>query len=832
MRLILIIFYIFLIYSSIQSLNIFVDEEDENTIYITSKVNEVFASTQIIQYFINHLDESIELSISFPIIDEISLSKFFISIGEKVIISKIMEKETAEEKYKEALEEGNTGFISMYDEGKVNYIVNIGNIKPKQKVILNSFFIQTIGSQDMSYEFIIMEKYPTFHYKELNINNPRNKKIKANFKIETQSKITRIIAPFYDEEAKKKSKYEISFDKDFKEANIKYEKNPDNQKNIDEIKFGPQTGYPGQVNKPTFLTSFCILFRTENMYKPTLYYQYNQELNEISYSINYVYSSEILKNIPIPEQPDQDNKISYYLKYQDNNINETPGLFIFLIDQSGSMQGKSIGLVREALLLFIQSLPPGSYFQFIGFGSDYKKYNNIPVEYNQENVNNIINVISNLQADMGGTNIGSPLNDIYKDINYSKIKLSKNILILTDGQVHDREQCINLITANSNKFRIHALGIGDSFDKILIERSGKLGKGSSIFVEDVEKIKIAVINTLNKCLRPYLIDIKFNFQNYKNIIDNSIIITEPSNNFSFQDEIINFSFILKEESQIEIDEIFKSFKIEITGKNPTNLFKENISFDKFKNIIHINNGNEMSKMIVGKALKYNKELTNNINKEIEFSKKYQILSKNTALFAEIINDKNDSEKNELIRVNLNDYSNNNIDYNMVNFRRRNGGGMKTHRIRNLYDSNSLFDSGPIQLMSCSVPVSFIETSYSDSPINKKNDSSENINNNNLSGLDNNILMSQDIIEGYWNENEYTKKLVNIITQEKFNKITDRIKKLNKSNEEIKIKYTILVIYYLKINHSDKLDEYKFIINKAKKYLTKQGIKYETIIDGI
>ena len=55
----------------------------------------------------------------------------------------------------------------------------------------------------MSYEFIIMEKYPTFHYKELNKDEARNKIIKANFIIETQSKLTRLIAPFFDEIAKK-----------------------------------------------------------------------------------------------------------------------------------------------------------------------------------------------------------------------------------------------------------------------------------------------------------------------------------------------------------------------------------------------------------------------------------------------------------------------------------------------------------------------------------------------------------------------------------------------------------------------------------------------------
>ena len=583
--------FIIFLFISFQSFTSLTEDETEleNTIYLSSKINEVFASTELTQYFINPLEKTIELIVSFPIKKEINLLKFVITMGEQIVVSKVLPKEVAKEKYENSIYSGDTGFISKYDEEMSNYEVNIGNIEAKQKIKLRTYFIQNIGSQDMSYEFVIMEKYPTFHYKELNQNKNRNKKIKANFIIETQSKITRIIAPFYDEEAKKNSKYEVTLDKELKKANIIYEKNPDFQPNFDEFeKFGPERGYPGLVNQPTFLTSFSILFRTENMYKPTLYYQYNHDLGEIAYSINYVYSSKELKNIPIPEKPDQDNTISYYSKYEESIINETPGLFIFLIDQSGSMRGQSIELVRQALILFIKSLPQGSYFQFIGFGSSYKKYNNIPVEYNEENVNSIINIILKIEANMGGTNIGSPLNDIYKDDYYTNIKLSKNILILTDGQVNNRDECVNLITANSNKFRIHAIGIGDSFDKILIERSGKLGKGSSNFVEDIEKINTVVINTLNKCLRPYLIDINFAFKN--NIIQNSIVISEPMNNFAYQDEIINYSFILKEENKISIDNFLETFTIEITGKNPKNIINEKISFDKSENIIRLKNG--------------------------------------------------------------------------------------------------------------------------------------------------------------------------------------------------------------------------------------------------
>ena len=787
------------------------EEELENTIYLSSNINEVFASTELTQYFINPLEKTIELIVSFPIKKEINLLKFEITMGEKIVVSKVLPKEEAEEKYENSIYSGDTGFISKYDEEMSNYEVNIGNIEAKQKIKLRTYFIQNIGSQDMSYEFVIMEKYPTFHYEELNIDKPRNKKIIANFEVETQSKITRLIAPFYDEKAKNNSIYEVSFSDNYKKANIVYIKNPDEQTNIDTLGSGEEIGYAGQVNKPTFFTSFCILFRTENMNKPILYYQYNPELDEISYSINYVFSSRHLQNIPIPEIPDQDNTKSYYSIYEENIINDTPGLFIFVIDQSGSMQGKSIELVRKALLLFIQSLPPGSYFQFIGFGTNFIKYNENPVEYNKENVENIIEIISNMQANLGGTNINSPLEAIYKDTNYSKINLSKNILILTDGQIFDRDQCIDLITANSDKFRINSLGIGDSFDKVFIERSGKLGKGSFLFVENVEEINTAVINTLNKCLRHYITDIDYNFKNYKNNFNSNIISCNQENDLAYQDEIINFSFILNEDNKIDLDEILEPIQIEIIGKNPIKLIKEITSFDK-ENSIKLPDGDLLSKMIVGKALKNNKDLIDDKDKEVEFSIKYQILSKNTALFAVIIND-NDLQENKLITVNLNNYiSKPSEDYFIYNTYSTNGmagGSMPT--------------SAPFPSQDGNKGAVMYESDY-ESEEEKEKDSFEDITTQ--------LIMKQDIIEGFWDENEETKNLINLLGNDIYNNIDNKIKMLNIEDTQNKIKYTILVIYYLNNKLADKINDYRLIINKANNFLLNQGITYEDFIKEI
>jgi hypothetical protein len=387
------------------------------------------------------------------------------------------------------------------------------------------------------------------------------------------------------------------------------------------------------------------------MNTPILFSQYDPQSKETAYCLNYIYTSKNVRNIPVPEKPDQDNTISYYTKYQENLINETPGLFIFLVDQSLSMIGNSINLVKKALALFIQSLPPKSYFQFIGFGSDFYKYNETPVEYTKKNVKDILSKINDMSANMGGTNISSPLKNIFENNNsYDKIFLSKNIFLLTDGHVNDRESCINLIAVNSNRFRIHAMGIGNNFDKILIQRSGMLGKGSSHFIEDINKINDVVIEALNKCLRPYLVDLKFNFSN--NIIKNPIIINEPINNFTYQDEVVSYSFILDSKNKINLNNLKQPIHIEITGKDPLNEIKEGIDLSFPDNIFKLKDGNNLIKIIIGQGLKHNKNLLESAEKEIEFSKKYQLLSKNTALFGEIIKDGNISQT-ELIKVDLN-----------------------------------------------------------------------------------------------------------------------------------------------------------------------------------
>ena len=87
--------------------------------------------------------------------------------------------------------------------------------------------------------------------------------------------------------------------------------------------------------------------------------------------------------------------------------------YIFLIDRSYSMHYR-IKLARLALILFIQSLPEGSQFNVCSYGSSHQfMFEERSVEYNDENMRTAIEQIKTFEADLGGTEIFTPLSAIF-----------------------------------------------------------------------------------------------------------------------------------------------------------------------------------------------------------------------------------------------------------------------------------------------------------------------------------------------------------------------------------------------------------------------------------
>ena len=89
---------------------------EEQIIYISSEVNEIYAKTEIKQNYKNNYKSTIEIKIQFPILKDYNLSKFIVKIDEKTIISKILEKQKGKEKYNDEISSGNTALYGKIED--------------------------------------------------------------------------------------------------------------------------------------------------------------------------------------------------------------------------------------------------------------------------------------------------------------------------------------------------------------------------------------------------------------------------------------------------------------------------------------------------------------------------------------------------------------------------------------------------------------------------------------------------------------------------------------------------------------------------------------------
>ena len=304
---------------------------DKYDIYVESFINEGFVETYFIQYYNNKSNNKINIFYNIPIniCKEMQFVDFEIEIGDKKIKSKIIPNK--EEQIKNELEKDeNKNKIDKKDNPQINIV-----LKPKMSVKFKTHYVQSLVSQELTYIYRLMRKFPNFYSLSGNKPNSLNDvldksaphSLKANIYFQTFSQVSKFTSkvdggnPNIKYNLKNKMKYEMEITLE----SIKYTKNEIYDSNIPLI---------------------SIMFQTENYNVPKLYKQYNPLNDETSYLLSFF-------------------KINNNKEYSKN--------------------------ICKSLLL---SLSNDNYFQIIEYQKNVKLYNILPLKCEKENIKNTIKNIS------------------------------------------------------------------------------------------------------------------------------------------------------------------------------------------------------------------------------------------------------------------------------------------------------------------------------------------------------------------------------------------------------------------------------------------------------
>lgn len=417
-------------------------------------IKDCLSTVEITQLYTNKNTASVECEYVFPIDPQTTaLTSLVVTMDDKRIEAKVVEKNKADEKYADAIAKGNTAFKTNQDEQQPDIIrVTIGNLLPEKDATVVVKYVKLLEAEDGNWCFRIPLAHTPRYGESSNAHGENIEpefvkgttlpyKWHLNMTVKTSKPITKMSSPSH------------KIDIEFKDSNKQAVVNLVNRNEVPDC-------------------DLIILFKTEQFSTPSAILQKSAEFDGYAALISFYPS--------FGEEADEDGSGEYF----------------FVLDCSGSMHGKRIELAKSALQMFLRSLPVDSKFNIVCFGTNFRFFRSGTVKYSPRSLKDAIDYLKCIKADMGGTEISKALSAIYAvatDPFYPR-----SIFMLTDGAVDQPKEVINMIKKNVYNTRVHCFGIGSGASRALVKGSALAGRGSFQFAIEGEDLTPKVISSLKK----------------------------------------------------------------------------------------------------------------------------------------------------------------------------------------------------------------------------------------------------------------------------------------------------------------------------------------------
>ncbi|KAH3732835.1 Vault protein inter-alpha-trypsin domain [Pelomyxa schiedti] len=411
------------------------------------------------QRFENRENDPLEVVYEFILGDDVSVSAFVADIEGKKVSGVVQEKQKAKELYDDSIASGGGAFLVEESTEQSNmFTVNIGNLPPQKEALISLSYVCNLDTlPDGTIRFCLP-------------GTPAN--IPLQISTPTLSTI------YFKEVGASGISIRASLDMSSPISNAAC--------NTHTI-----TVEPGE--KPTK----AIVTLAEETFAPG---------KDFELLIQLAPTNEINCRVQQSEQGDKVAMLTFFPKLEGDVVSEC----IFVVDRSGSMEGEPIEQVKQTLQIFLRSLPEGTRFNIIGFGTYHVTlFSKGSAVYNEETLDTASKYVVKMSANLGGTNIMGPLKSIFSKKPTPGIP--RQVFLLTDGQISDTEECIAAVRGNASTTRVFTYGIGKDVDRKLVRGLAKAGNGECELIQDTQSMNQKVLRLLNKALQPALTDVTLNW---------------------------------------------------------------------------------------------------------------------------------------------------------------------------------------------------------------------------------------------------------------------------------------------------------------------------------
>lgn len=424
------------------------------------------ARVTVAQRYVNTEKKPIEAVYSFPLEESSAVCGFTVETGGRVIVGKIEEKEKAFEKYDNAIADGHGAFLVDQDRPNI-FTASVGNLKPGQEATISLSYAAELEQHGDSVRVMIPTTISPRYIPQ------------SQLKTIDPSELDHLTPPTVIGAVP----YGLSFE-------LKYDA-PQGVKSVNCPSHPAQVEIDGNTARVSLMGDKIQLDR------------------DVVVNVTLARPHEAGAIVARDGDGTRAVMLNFYPDIATMGGARGPSEFVFIVDRSGSMQGESITQALNALRLALRSMDEGDRFNIVGFGSHTEKMYPEPVAYSQKTLDEATKKLESWDANLGGTELLQPLQLVLEQS--GPATLPRQIMLLTDGQVGNEAQCIELAGKHAGSARLFTFGIGHGASEHLVRGLARASGGQAEFIQPNERIEPKVMRQFARAASPYLKNVRIDW---------------------------------------------------------------------------------------------------------------------------------------------------------------------------------------------------------------------------------------------------------------------------------------------------------------------------------
>lgn len=423
---------------------------------IQARLQSQCAQVTVTQRYHNREGVDVEAVYAFPLEEGAAVCDFRARVGERLVQGQVQEREEAFETYDDAMAQGHGAFLLDQERPNV-FTASVGNLKAGAVVEVEVTYVAMLQREGQAVRFLL----PTT--------------ISPRYTPASGPQVGQPDAERVNPPRQSQVPYGLTLEIDLEMASqLRVVESPSHNVRVELD--GPRARVTLSTRETALDGDFVLLFEEKDAHKPSATVAQEEDGQRVA-MVTFLPDGEALSHSAGSE-------------------------IIFVIDRSGSMQGTSMEEARRATELCLRAMSEGDTFNLYSFGSRHESLWHSPVPYNQQNLERASQHLRQMQADLGGTEILRPLQEILASP--AAGGRARQLLLLTDGQVSNEAAVIALCQQHRATARVFAFGIGAGVSEHLVRGVARASGGAAEFIYPGERIEPKVLRMFGRVSTPAL----------------------------------------------------------------------------------------------------------------------------------------------------------------------------------------------------------------------------------------------------------------------------------------------------------------------------------------